>query len=110
MYHIPNDKRSRKSAALICEGLAEKLREKPYDQISITDVCVPRGIAQTTFYGHYEDIVALRRMAEQYPARMVLARMEAEQHWDVRRGIMVISQFRLHLLKGIQHRISGFVR
>lgn len=56
MYHIAHDQRTRKSAALICEGLAEKLREKPYGEISITDVCAPRGIARTTFYRLFDTL------------------------------------------------------
>lgn len=56
MYHIPNDKRSYHSAALICEGFAEKLREMPYEKINITNVCAPKGIARTTFYRLFDTL------------------------------------------------------
>ncbi len=56
MYHIKKDKRMIKSAALICDGLAEILRAKPYAEISITDVCEPKGIARTTFYRLFDTL------------------------------------------------------
>ena len=56
MYHIANDKRAHRSAALICQGLAETLRKKPYPEISITDVCAPGGIARTTFYRLFDTL------------------------------------------------------
>lgn len=56
MYHISNDKRAHRSAALICQGLAEKLQKKPYPEISITDVCAPGGVARTTFYRLFDTL------------------------------------------------------
>lgn len=56
MYHIKNDKRSYKSAELICEGLAERLKTKSYWEISITDVCAATGIARTTFYRLFDTL------------------------------------------------------
>lgn len=50
MYHIKSDKRSGKSAKLICEGLAAMLNKKSYCDITISDVCACCGIARTTFY------------------------------------------------------------
>ena len=60
MYHIKHDKRVYKSANLICDGLAEMLKVKSYDEISITDVCNINGIARTTFYrlfGTLDDVL-----------------------------------------------------
>ena len=56
MYHIIDDKRAYKSADLICEGLSEMLQKKPYDEIGITDVCAPRGVARTTFYRLFDTL------------------------------------------------------
>ncbi len=56
MYHIKNDKRAYKSAILISESLADMLKEKKYDEISITDVCVARGVARTTFYRLFDTL------------------------------------------------------
>lgn len=56
MYHIINDKRAYKSAMLICEGLSEMLQKKHYEEISITDVCSPKGVARTTFYRLFDTL------------------------------------------------------
>ena len=56
MYHIKSDKRSHKSAALLCEGLAAMLREKSYQEITISDVCSHCGIARTTFYRLFDTL------------------------------------------------------
>ena len=56
MYHIIEDKRAHKSATLICEGLSEMLQRKPYEEIRITDVCSPKGVARTTFYRLFDTL------------------------------------------------------
>lgn len=56
MYHIINDKRAYKSASLISEGLSEMLQRKTYQDISITDVCAPKGVARTTFYRLFDTL------------------------------------------------------
>ena len=56
MYHIKKDKRSEKSAAAFCESLAVLLNRKPYDKISISDICQECGIARTTFYRLFDTI------------------------------------------------------
>lgn len=56
MYHIKKDKRMLKSAALICDGLAEALKTNPYTEVSITDVCEPKGVARTTFYRLFDTL------------------------------------------------------
>lgn len=56
MYHIKTDKRSQRSAQIICEGLAEVLKKKDYHEITISDLCVQTGIARTTFYRLFDII------------------------------------------------------
>lgn len=56
MYHIKPDKRSGKSAKLVCEGLADMLNEKSYCDITISDVCSRCGIARTTFYRLFDTL------------------------------------------------------
>ena len=48
MYHIKQDKRAKASVELICVGLAECLREKPYDKISISDVQRASTVSRST--------------------------------------------------------------
>ena len=56
MYHIKPDKRSHKSATAFCESLAHLLDKKPYDEISISDICQECGIARTTFYRLFDTV------------------------------------------------------
>lgn len=62
MYHIKQDKRAKASVELICAGLAECLREKPYDKISISDVQRASTVSRSTFYRNFDcldDVLAL---------------------------------------------------
>ena len=56
MYHIKTDKRSQRSVKLFCEGLAEVLKKKDYQEISISDLCLETGMARTTFYRLFDII------------------------------------------------------
>lgn len=56
MYHIKNDKRAYKSAASITESLFTVLEEKPFQEITIAEVCAPTGIARTTFYRLFDTL------------------------------------------------------
>lgn len=56
MYHIKADKRSVKSAQLICDGLSEALKKKSYMNITISDVCSFHSIARSTFYRLFDTL------------------------------------------------------
>ena len=56
MYHISNDKRARKSAELIYQGLLSCLQHKNFDQITVTDLQKASGVARTTFYRSFDNI------------------------------------------------------
>lgn len=56
MYHIKNDKRAQKSAALISENFRTALAEKPYKEITIAEVCAPNSVARTTFYRLFDTL------------------------------------------------------
>lgn len=62
MYHIKQDKRAKASVELICAGLEECLRKKPYDKISISDVQRASTVSRSTFYRNFDcldDVLAL---------------------------------------------------
>ena len=56
MYHIKNDKRSLKSAAIISDGLLSCLKEKPLNMITITDISDKADISRSTFYRLFDNI------------------------------------------------------
>ena len=56
MYHIKDDKRSKTSAALICEGLNQCLKEKTFSKITITDVQQASTVGRATFYRNFDSL------------------------------------------------------
>lgn len=62
MYHIKHDKRAQNSVQLICDGLLRCLEEKPYEQVSISDVQRASTVSRSTFYRNFDcldDVLAL---------------------------------------------------
>lgn len=62
MYHIKQDKRAQTSVELICTGLKQCLREKSFENITISDIQRISGVSRSTFYRNFdriEDVLAL---------------------------------------------------
>lgn len=57
MYHVSNDKRTKESAELIYQALTACMKEKAFNKISITDIQRVSGVARTTFYRDFDDLV-----------------------------------------------------
>ena len=61
MYHIVNDKRAYASSRLVRDALFELVKEKPYDKITISDICRESTVSRATFYrlfDNMDDVVA----------------------------------------------------
>lgn len=61
MYHIKSDKRAQCSADMICSALTECLREKPFRDITVSDIQRASTVSRSTFYRHFdstEDVLA----------------------------------------------------
>jgi AcrR family transcriptional regulator len=56
MYHIKQDKRSQESARLITEGLAECMKDKDFERITITDVQKTSTVGRATFYRLFDSL------------------------------------------------------
>ncbi|MGI6033477.1 MAG: TetR/AcrR family transcriptional regulator [Coriobacteriales bacterium] len=56
MYHISNDKRTRNSAELIYKGLLTCLKEKRFEQVTVSDLQRASGVARSTFYRSFDNI------------------------------------------------------
>lgn len=56
MYHISNDKRSRKSAELIWQGMKQCLQEKGFDKLRINDICQKSYVSRATFYRLFDSL------------------------------------------------------
>lgn len=57
MFHIPNDKRSKNSAAVIATELTRLIAKIEFDQITIADLQKRTGIARTTFYRNFDNLI-----------------------------------------------------
>jgi len=56
---MAEDKRIKKTKKYIKEALIELLEEKPFEQITVTELCTRSEISRITFYAHYGDKLAL---------------------------------------------------
>ncbi|MCK8061579.1 MULTISPECIES: TetR/AcrR family transcriptional regulator [unclassified Fusibacter] len=56
MYHIKDDKRSKRSARFIYLALDSLLDEKNYDKISITEVIQRSEVGRATFYRNFDSL------------------------------------------------------
>lgn len=57
MYHLCNDKRAERSAQLIYDGLMALLKEKPFDQITQSDIQQTTGVARTTIRRNFDSLI-----------------------------------------------------
>lgn len=63
MIHVKDDKRSKKSASLLVDGLAKCLKDKQIENITISDIQKASGVSRATFYRLFdtvEDILAYK--------------------------------------------------
>ena len=56
MYHIKNDKRCLRSAALIADALERLLDQKIFADISVSDLQRESGVGRSTFYRLFDNI------------------------------------------------------
>ena len=49
------DMRQRKTRKLLVGALSELMEEKPFQQLSVTDICRRAMVHRTTFYSHFSD-------------------------------------------------------
>ena len=56
MYHITKDKRTKKSAELIWQGMEKCLQRKSFKQLTITDIYQESYISRATFYRLFDSL------------------------------------------------------
>jgi len=71
------DLRVRRTHKLLWEALMAEMSERPFEEISVTDICERAMVHRTTFYKHYEDKYAL---LEQGMRQMYDALLSVRQH------------------------------
>ncbi len=71
------DLRVRRTHKLLWEALMAELSERPFEEITVKDICERAMVHRTTFYKHYEDKYAL---LEQGMRQMYDALVAEEKH------------------------------
>lgn len=56
MYHISNDKRSRRSAELIWQGMAQCLQQKSFAKLRVNDIYESSYVSRATFYRLFDSL------------------------------------------------------
>ncbi|MDO5378408.1 MAG: TetR/AcrR family transcriptional regulator [Clostridia bacterium] len=56
MFHIKDDKRTQRSAALVMKGLARCLQSKPFCDITVSDLWRESGVSRATFYRLFDNV------------------------------------------------------
>lgn len=69
------DLRVRRTHKLLWEALMAEMSERPFEQISVSDICERAMVHRTTFYKHYADKYALLKqgMRQMYDALLAEA-------------------------------------
>lgn len=81
MYHIPNDKRTIRSATHIYAGLQACLKTKSFEEITITDIQKASGVSRSTFYRLFDNLSdVIYWTCDTYLARSFEAISEEDQH------------------------------
>lgn len=57
MFHIKNDARFVKSSELLYQGLCSCMKEKCFDEISVSDIARESTVSRATFYRNFDCIV-----------------------------------------------------
>lgn len=55
MYHIPEDKRAKKSAMLLAEAMLDYLENKEFTKISVSDLNKKSYVSRSTFYRLFDN-------------------------------------------------------
>lgn len=62
MYHIKEDKRSKTSSMMIYDALVRRLRDKPFHEITITEILLESTVSRATFYRAFDKLIDILRM------------------------------------------------
>lgn len=78
MYHIKKDRRSLTSAEMLYDALTACLREKPFAEISITEVTARAMVGRSTFYRNFDDLTDILRWKCSGQLKQVMLRYREE--------------------------------
>lgn len=71
-----NNRRAQMTRLLLRTALTELMQKKPFNEITIKEICEQADLNRTTFYMHYDDQAALLRDIEEGVQRKALEYLE----------------------------------
>ena len=66
----------------LSEALSEQLKEKPFEQITVTDIARKAGLNRQTFYYHFRDLYDLIAFSVKQRIHAILPDMESTEDWE----------------------------
>lgn len=78
MYHIPDDPRAQASAQRICDALIACARQKPFSEITVTDLHRNYTISRTTFYRLFDNTVDVLEYSCDQMGRSILLNIQGD--------------------------------
>lgn len=90
MHHVSGDKRTRRSAELIYQGLLDCLEHKPYDRVTVSDLQKASGVARTTFYRSFDNMsdvlywkcdLCFREVLSSYAPTEIMDEIDLSRHY-----------------------------
>jgi len=73
---MPESRKVQYTRMVLADGLIELMKTKPFDKITVRELCDLANVHRSTFYIHYEDIYALLRVIEDDALAWVYASLE----------------------------------
>jgi len=61
---MPDSRKVQYTRMVLADGLIELMKTKPFDKITVRELCDLANVHRSTFYIHYEDIYSLLRAIE----------------------------------------------
>lgn len=88
MYRITDDQRSIQSSKMLYDGLARLMREKAFDDITVTDLVKAAKVGRATFYRNFDSIEdVLRLRCDQVCEGLAVYYTEYRQQYGVKTPI-----------------------
>ena len=80
----PENRKIQYTRMVLADSLIELMRTKPFEKITIRELCELANVNRSTFYLHYEDIYQLLRVIEDDTLAWVNAFIEelTDKHWE----------------------------
>lgn len=88
MFHVHQDRRTQRSATKIAKSLSELIKQKDFQEITIADVQRSTGIARTTFYRSFDNLIDVLEWECDYHFNHLFLQYRGLQQFPTERRIL----------------------